>query len=81
MPYFSSQSLSVGSTASALSIVIVAASVFAVGYVDWSSSVNLSQFMSRTATADYSAPNPLPKGRTGCPQGNKPLPALSLPVE
>ncbi|MHC2332809.1 hypothetical protein [Bradyrhizobium sp. USDA 4454] len=81
MPYFSSQSLSAGSTTSALSIVIVAASVFAVGYVEWSSSANLNQFMTRTAAADYSGPSPFPKGRTGCPQGNKPLPALSLPLE
>ncbi|MCA6102073.1 MULTISPECIES: hypothetical protein [Bradyrhizobium] len=81
MPFFSSQSLPAATAASVLSIVIVAAIAFAVvGYVEWSSGVNLTHFMGRTA-ADASTPALPLKGRTGCEQGNKPLPALSLPLE
>ncbi|MCA1399373.1 hypothetical protein QA635_22105 [Bradyrhizobium brasilense] len=81
MPYFSSQSLSSAAAASVPSIVIVGAVAFAaVGYVEWSSGVNLTQFMGRTAP-DASTPVLPLKGRTGCEQGNKPLPALSLPLE
>ncbi|WP_143029724.1 hypothetical protein [Bradyrhizobium brasilense] len=81
MPFFSSQIWSATAAASVLSIVIVAAVAFAVvGYVEWSSDVNLTHFMGRTA-ADASAP-PLPlKGRTGCERGNKSRPTLSVPLE
>ncbi|MGY3443480.1 hypothetical protein [Bradyrhizobium sp. USDA 4473] len=79
MPLFSSQSLSAAATTSVLGIVTVGAIAFAVvGYVEWSSGVNLTHFMSRTA-ADAS-PMP-PKGRGGCEQGNKSLPTFSLPLE
>ncbi|MCA6101217.1 hypothetical protein [Bradyrhizobium australafricanum] len=80
MPFFSSQSLSAAAATSVLSIVIVGAIAFAVvGYVEWSSGVNLTRFMSRTA-ADASPTLP-PKGRTGCEQGNKSLPTFSLPLD
>ncbi|MCP1831567.1 MULTISPECIES: hypothetical protein [Bradyrhizobium] len=81
MPFFKSQSWSATAAASVVSIVIVAAVAFAVvGYVEWSSDVNLTHFMGETA-ADASTPSLPPKGRTGCEQGNKPLPTLSLPLE
>jgi len=81
MPFFSSQSLSAAAAASMLSILIVGAIAFAVvGYMEWSSDVNLTHFMSQT-TSDASTPSLPPKGRTGCEQGNKPLPALSVPLE
>ncbi|NEU95333.1 hypothetical protein [Bradyrhizobium uaiense] len=81
MPFFSSQSLSAAAAASVLGILIVGAIAVGVGgYVEWSSGVNLTHFMSRTA-ADESTLSLPPKGRTGCEQGNKPLPALSLPLE
>ncbi|MCC8949039.1 MULTISPECIES: hypothetical protein [Bradyrhizobium] len=81
MPFFSSQSLPSAAAASVLSVLIVGAVAFAaVGYVEWSSGVNLTHFMDRTA-ADSSTPALPLKGRTGCEQGNKSLPALSLPIE
>ncbi|NLS69621.1 hypothetical protein E3H11_11980 [Bradyrhizobium brasilense] len=81
MPFFSSQSLPSAIAASVLSILVVGAVAFAaVGYVEWSSGVNLTHFMGRTA-ADASMPALPLKGRTGCEQGNKPLPGLSLPLE
>lgn len=81
MPFFSSQSLSSAVAASVPSILIVGAVSFAaVGYVEWSSGVNLAHFMSRTAP-DASMPVLPLKGRTGCQQGNRPLPRLSLPLE
>ncbi|MGF6433496.1 hypothetical protein [Bradyrhizobium elkanii] len=84
MPFFSSQSLPSAAAASVLSILIVGAAAYsAVGYVEWSSGVNLTHFMGlmgRTAP-DASTPVLPLKGRTGCEQGNRPLPALSLPLE
>ncbi|MCP1830251.1 hypothetical protein J2R76_006951 [Bradyrhizobium sp. USDA 4532] len=81
MPFFSSQSLASAAAASVLSILVVGALTFsAVGYVEWSSGVNLIHFMGRTA-ADASTPVLPLKGRTGCEQGNRPLPALSLPLD
>ncbi|MCC8945345.1 hypothetical protein H8A97_09585 [Bradyrhizobium sp. Arg62] len=80
MPFFNSQSLP-SAAASVLSILVVGAFAFsAVSYVEWSSGVNLIHFMARTAP-DASTPVLPLKGRTGCEQGNKPLPALSLPLE
>ncbi|MCP1852002.1 MULTISPECIES: hypothetical protein [Bradyrhizobium] len=81
MPFFSSQSLPSAAAASVLSILIVGAFAFsAIGYVEWSSGVNLTHFIGRTAP-DASTPVLPVKGRTGCEQGNKPLPTLSLPLE
>ena len=81
MPFFSSQSLPSAAAASVLSILVVGVVAFsAVSYVEWSSGANLIHFMGRTAP-DASTPVLPLKGRTGCEQGNKPLPALSLPLE
>ncbi|WP_316399137.1 hypothetical protein [Bradyrhizobium sp. 33ap4] len=80
MPFFSSQSLPSAAAASVLSILMGAVAFAAVGYVEWSSGVNLIHFIDRTA-ADASTPALPLKGRTGCEQGNKPLPALSLRLE
>ncbi|MCC8939335.1 hypothetical protein H8A99_23380 [Bradyrhizobium sp. Arg68] len=83
MPFFSSQSWSGTAATSVLGILVVVALVFAVvRYVEWSSDANLAAFASQTDVAAAVATPILPlNGRTGCGQGNKSLPALSLPLE
>ncbi|WP_143202067.1 hypothetical protein [Bradyrhizobium sp. NAS96.2] len=82
MSPFSSENWSAAS-ASVLGTLIVVAVVFAaVRYVEWSSAANLARFSSRAEVAEAAAIPILPlKGRTGCEQGNKSPPALSLPLE
>lgn len=84
MPFFSSQSLSATAAALVLSVLSVGAVAFAaVGYVEWSSNVNLAQFMSLKSEVAVAASDPALslKGRTGCPQGNKMLPSTLAPLD
>lgn len=82
MSLVSNGSWSGTATASVLRILIVVALVFAlVGYFEWSSNANLSEFISRTELAAAASTPALPlNGPTACELGRK-LPALSVPLE
>ncbi|WP_050421409.1 hypothetical protein [Bradyrhizobium tropiciagri] len=82
MPLLSSGSWSSAAATSMLGILIVVAVVLAVVlYVGWSSDANLAQFMSRPMAAAASTSVLPVRGRSGCGRADKPLPALSLPLE
>ncbi|WP_431015531.1 hypothetical protein [Bradyrhizobium pachyrhizi] len=83
MSLFSSESWPATASASVLGTLIVVAVIFAaVRYVEWSSDANLARFSNRTEVAEAALISILPpKGRTGCEQGNKSPPTLSLPLE
>ncbi|WP_210186588.1 hypothetical protein [Bradyrhizobium elkanii] len=82
MSLVSNESWSGTATASMLGILIVVALVFAlVGYLEWSSNANLSEFISRTEVVAAASTPILPlNGPTGCELGRR-LPALSVPLE
>lgn len=73
MPLFRSQNwLGVGATVVVELLVVAVLAFAAVRYLEWSSDVNLAEFMSATETsAPDSTPIQSPKGRTGCERDKK----------
>jgi hypothetical protein len=69
-----------------LTLLVLAFAV--VSYVEWSSTVAVAEFMSATeaSASDPNQSNESPasiqslKGRTGCPQGKRPLPTELMPL-
>jgi hypothetical protein len=90
MPLFDSQIRwqGIGSTVAVVLLTLLALT-FAVGsYVEWSSNAAVAEFMSATGPS-ASDPNHSDesraqiqslKGRTGCPQGKRPLPTELMPL-
>ena len=88
MPLFNSQFSWRGiGTTTVVELLILFAFAFAVfGYVQWSSDAAVAEFMSAAKSAakpsvsdtdhsdEFSTPAQSLKGRTGCPQGKRPLP-------
>ena len=90
MPLFNSQIhwRGIGTTVAVVLLTLLVLAFVVVSYVEWSSSGAVAEFMSATETS-ASVPNrsnesPAPiqslKGRTGCPQGKRPLPTELMPL-
>jgi hypothetical protein len=79
MPLFSSQNWrGVGATVVVELLIVVVLGFAVVRYVEWSSDVNLAEFMSATETSALdSTPVQSLKGRTGCDRGKKLRPAAA----
>ncbi|MEH2527193.1 hypothetical protein V1288_005102 [Bradyrhizobium sp. AZCC 2176] len=89
MPLFNSQIhwQGIGTTVAVVLLTLLVLAFAVVSYVEWSS--NVAEFMSATE-ASASDPNhsnepPAPiqslRGRTGCPQGKRPLPTELIPLQ
>jgi hypothetical protein len=89
MPLFDSQIhwRGIGTTVAVALLALLVLAFAVVSYVEWSSNAAVAAFMSATE-ASASEPNhsngsPAPiqslKGRTGCPQGKRPLPTELMP--
>jgi hypothetical protein len=90
MPLFNSQIRwrGIGTTVAVVLLTLLVLGFAVVSYVEWSSTVAVAEFM-RATEASASDPNhsnksPAPiqslKGRTGCPQGKRPLPTELVPL-
>jgi len=90
MPLFNSQIhwQGIGTTVTVVLFTLLVLAFAVVSYVEWSSNGAVAEFMSATETS-ASVPNrsnesPAPiqslKGRTGCPQGKRPLPTELMPL-
>ena len=90
MPLFNSQIhwQGIGTTVTVVLFTLLVLAFAVVSYVEWSSNGAVAEFMSATETS-ASVPNrsnesPAPiqslKGRTGCPQGKRPLPTELTPL-
>jgi hypothetical protein len=79
MPLFSSQNWrGVGATVVVELLIVVVLGFAVVRYLEWSSDVNLAEFMSATETSALdSTPVQSLKGRTGCDRGKKLRPAAA----
>jgi hypothetical protein len=91
MPLFDSQILwrGIGTTVVVVLLTLLVLAFAVVSYVEWSSStVAVAEFMSATEASasdpNHSNKSPTPiqslKGRTGCPQGKRPLPTELMPL-
>jgi hypothetical protein len=90
MPLFNSRIhwLGIGTTVAGVLLTLLALTFAVVSYVEWSSTVAVAEFMSATEASAYgpnhSNESPAPiqslKGRTGCPQGKRPLPTELMPL-
>lgn len=90
MPLFNSQIhwQGIGTTVAVVLLTLLGLAFAVVSYVEWSSTVAVAEFMNATEASasdpNYSNGSPAPiqslKGRTGCPQGRKPLPTELMPL-
>jgi hypothetical protein len=90
MPLFNSQIhwRGIGTTVAVVLLTLLVLGFAVVSYVEWSSTVAVAEFMSATEASasdpNHSNESPAPiqslKGRTGCPQGKKPLPTELMPL-
>ena len=90
MPLFNSQIhwRGIGTTVAVVLLTLVALAFPVVSYAEWSSNAAVAEFMSATESSasdpNHSNESPAPiqslKGRTGCPQGKKPLPTELKPL-
>jgi len=90
MPLFNSQIhwRGIGTPVAVVPLTLLALAFAVVGYVEWSSNAAVAEFMSATeaSASDPShskeAPTPIQslKGKTGCPQGKRPLPTELMPL-
>jgi hypothetical protein len=90
MPLFNSQIhwRGIGTTVAVVLLTLLVLGFVVVSYVEWSSTVAVAEFMSATEASasdpNHSNESPAPiqslKGRTGCPQGKKPLPTELMPL-
>jgi hypothetical protein len=90
MPLFNSQIhwRGIGTTVAVVLLTLLVLGFAVVSYVEWSSTVAVAEFMSATEASasdpNHSNVSPAPiqslKGRTGCPQGKKPLPTELMPL-
>jgi hypothetical protein len=79
MPLFSSENWrGAGATIVVELLIVVVLGFAVVRYVEWSSDVNLAEFMSATETSAHdSTPVQSLKGRTGCDRDKKLRPAAA----
>ena len=89
MPLFNSQIhwQGIGTTVAVVLFALLVLAFAVVSYVEWSSNASVAEFMSATeaSASDPTIPTiPAPiqslKGRTGCPQGKRPLPTELVPL-
>ena len=90
MPLFNSQIhwRGIGTTVAVVLLTLLVLAFAVVSYVEWSSNAAVAEFMSATKTSAsepyHSSEPPVPiqspKGRTGCPQGKRPLPTELMPL-
>jgi hypothetical protein len=90
MPLFSSQIhwQGIGTTVAVVPLTLLVLAFAVVSYVEWSSNAAVAEFMSATEPSasdpNHSNESPAPiqslKGRTGCPQGKRPLPTELMPL-
>ena len=90
MPLFSSQIRwrGIGTTVAVVLLTLLVLAFAIVSYVEWSSNAAVAEFMSATEASasdpSHSNESPAPiqslKGRTGCPQGKRPLPTELMPL-
>jgi len=90
MPLFNSQIhwRGIGTTVAVVLLTLLVLAFAVVSYVEWSSNAAVAEFMSATKTSasepnhssESPAPIQSPKGRTGCPQGKRPLPTELMPL-
>jgi len=90
MPLFNSQIhwRGIGTTVAVVLLTLLALGFAVVSYVEWSSNVAVAEFMSATGSSasdpNHSNESPAPiqslKGKTGCPQGKRPLPTELMPL-
>ena len=90
MPLFNSQIhwRGIGATVAVVLLTSLALALAIVSYLEWSSNAAVAEFMSATEASafdpNHSNESPAPtqslKGRTGCPQGKRSLPAELMPL-
>jgi hypothetical protein len=90
MPLFNSQIhwQVIGTTVAVVLLTSLVVGSAVVSYVEWSSNAAVAEFMSATEASasdpNHSNESPAPvqslKGRTGCPQGKRPLPTELMPL-
>jgi hypothetical protein len=90
MPLFISQIhwRGIGTTVVVGLLTLLALAFSVVSYVEWSSNAAVTEFISATeaSASDPNQSNESPasiqslKGRTGCPQGKRPLPTELMPL-
>jgi hypothetical protein len=90
MPLFSSQIhwQGIGTTVAVVPLTLLVLAFAVVSYIEWSSNAAVAEFMSATDASasdpNHSNKSPAPiqslKGRTGCPQGKRPLPTELMPL-